>query len=58
MRRELITLIKGCIPAWNDVPEENILRNSELKSKENEKVILHELINNSEDIPIFDIEIN
>jgi len=58
LRRELITLIKECIPAWNEVSEENILRKSELKSRANERVILNTLINNSEEIPIFDIEIN
>jgi len=58
LRKELITLIKECIPGWNEISEENILRKSELKSRENEKVILQDLIKNSEEIPIFDIEIN
>lgn len=57
LRKELVRLFKANIPDWEGFLEEIALPKINEKSRENEKVVLAEVITNPEQQAIFDVEI-
>ena len=58
LRKELIAIIKEHVEEWKEVQDESVLAKAYIKYKKNEEAIFGDLINNPEEIPVFDIESN
>jgi len=57
LRKGLLEVVKGCVPAWKDVALEGLVEKLNEKSVQSEKAVLAGLIKNPEQIPVFDVEI-
>jgi len=56
LRKELLELVKQCVPEWREIVDEEILPKLNEKYTKNEKVLLNTLMGTSEAVPVFDIE--
>lgn len=56
LRREIIELIKESVPEWKETNDERILVKAEEKYRKYEKVVIDSLLDDPEQVPIYDIE--
>ena len=57
VRKGLLEVVKACVPAWKDVVCAELVEKWNEKYLKNEKAVLGAVIKNSEEVPLFDIEI-